>query len=321
MALMHEEAAPRLDIPVSLVKTLGELLENCRCLARYAVETDQLPASVDVKKLYQVRQKFEEREAISNEDFGFLVSVYEVLERRLGPVNVNTLLATEDTRDDAGRVQPSVARRYVRYLFTRTVLIILLVLSGHLIHLLFPVSITASNGTTDLQGISDAIWANPTLIAGLIAVYLIPFLYGALGADAFLLRETTHKLHTRQFDPRRIPENRARFLLGTLSGGVIVLFVSTDLIQTPETAFNVGGAALGFIAGFSTDFLFDALDRVIHAILPRRGGASSDVEDRRAEDELLQRYRHLMDEADSEEKKKILKVVVEDLEAKARYRS
>ena len=128
------------------------------------------------------------------------------------------------------------------------------------------------------------------------------------------------KLHTRQFDPRRIPENRARFLLGSLSGGVIVFFVSSDLLQSPSSIFNVGGAALGFIAGFSTDFLFDTIDRVINALLPRVSGSSKDLPDHRADDEVLKRYRHLMDQATDETEKKVLKSVVEYLEMRARGR-
>ncbi len=88
---------------------------------------------------------------------------------------------------------------------------------------------------------------------------VIPYLYGALGADAYILRETTQQLHTREFDPRRIPENRARFLLGTLSGGVMVLFVDDN------GAYALKGAAAGFLAGYSTDFLFNTIERMIKA--------------------------------------------------------
>lgn len=316
------DARGRLDSPLSLAEGLAELVESCRCLTRYAVETDQLPSSVDVKRLYKIRRKFEAGdEELSDDDFGFLVGVYETLERRLGPVNVDTLLATEDSVDQDGRIRPSLARRYVRYLFMRTLVIIALLLAGHLVHFLFPLTLTTTNDSEGIAAISAAIRERPILVAGLIAAYLIPFLYGALGADAFLLRETTRKLHMRQFDPRRIPENRARFLLGTMSGGVIVFFVSANVLDSPTSIFNVGGAALGFVAGFSTDFLFDAIDRIVNALLPRGSGGSSGLDDRRANDELLQRYRQRMDEAETPEEKEVLKGVVEDLEARARYRS
>jgi len=321
MALVRDLIAPELDAPVDLARTLEEILEDVRCLARYAVETDQLPASVDIKKLYKIRQAFEGGSQIDDDDFGVLVGAYQALERRLGPVNVDTLHATEDKLDENGKHVPSVARRYVDYLFTRTILIIILILSFHLIHFFFPAAPGETGAAETLEQSARMLASSSLSVIGLVAMFLIPFLYGALGADAYLLRETTHKLHTRQFDPRRIPENRARFLLGTLSGGIIVLFVSDDLLQMPTTVFQVGGAALGFIAGFSTDFLFDTIDRIIGAILPRVGSDHAPPEDKRAENELLRRYRRFMDEAENEDEKKVLKAVVEDLEARAKYRS
>jgi hypothetical protein len=144
-------------------------------------------------------------------------------------------------------------------------------------------------------------------------------MYGALGADAFLLRETTYRLHVRQFDPRRIPENRCRFLLGTLAGGVIVLFVTAEVMPTGQDAFPfvAGGAALGFLAGFSIDFLFGTIERIISAVLPRVVQTHAS-EDRRAEDELLHKYRRSMDDAKTDSDKKALKSIVEDLETRAR---
>ena len=203
---MPERSAATHHSPANLNEALSELLEDCRCLTRYAVETDQLPSSVDVKQLYNIRRGFDATREISDEDFGTLVSAYETLERRLGPVSANTLRATEDSADGT----KSLARRYVDYLFRRTILIISLVLSGHLIHFISPVVIPDKEGAQNLLQIQAALAVDPLMtVIGLVAVFLIPFLYGALGADAFLLRETTHKLHTRQFDPRRIPENRA----------------------------------------------------------------------------------------------------------------
>ncbi len=298
----------------NLQHSLEDLVNDVRCLARYAVETDQLPASVEIEKLYKINQKFEQKKSIDDHEFATLVESYQVLERRLGPVSATTLKATGDRVDADGKPIPSEARHYVNYLFSRTVFIILLILGFHIIHHYFPSteSITEplQNGTTAYQ----------TQFLGLIAVFLIPFLYGALGADAYLLRETTEKLHNRQFDPRKIPENRARFLLGTLSGGVIVLFVSEDILNLPGTVFEVGGAALGFIAGFSTDFLFDTIERIIGALLPKIGPSRhTGTIAQGGYDDLLRYYRRLMDEADSPDKKKVLKIVIEDLEARSRH--
>jgi len=280
-------------------ENLGNLLDDVGHLARYSVETVQLPASVDIEKIFEIRRKFEAGNSIDTKDFAELVRAYQVLEQRLGPVSASTLRATDDRTDFK-----SEASRYVNRLWWRTIVNIVLILSFHLIH---HISLLHPNSEW---------WS----FSGLISQYLIPFMYGALGADAFLLRETTHKLHLRQFDPRRIPENRCRFLLGTLSGGIIVLFVATEIApNSSETffPFAASGAALGFLAGYSIDFLFGTIERVISAILPKVVQTHM-AEDNRAEDELLHKYRRLLDESQSDSDKQALKSFVEDLEIRAR---
>ena len=107
-----------------------------------------------------------------------------------------------------------------------------------------------------------------------MSAYVIPFAYGTLGACAYLLRISERRLRMRDFDSCRIPEHRTRLVLGTLSGGMIVLFISADLLNAKNgggSAFVLVQGALGFIAGYSIDFLFDVIDRIIKAILPSGG--------------------------------------------------
>ena len=321
-------------------QNLQELTSNVRLLARYSVETGQLPASVDIEQLYTIQNRIWSGEELDQKDFGALVRSYQTLERRLGPVTVDTLKATERATSPDGTVTPSEAEQYVSWLWKRTVWSIALVLAFHLLHAVVihvaPETLgsllsTRIDQEPSAHTVIDQEPSAPTVpenylqmsiaLLGVITTYLIPFLYGALGADAFLLRETTHKLHLRQFDPRRIPENRARFLLGSLTGGVIALFVSDKLVSEtlPDAIFAVAGAAPGFLAGYSSDFLFQTLKRIIGAILPsHRGLREPSTEDRRAQDELLQRYRRMMDNAQDPDMKNFLKTVVEDLESRAR---
>lgn len=282
-------------IPVQKDERLMELVDDVRLLLRYSIESVQLPKAVDIEKIYEIRSKLSKGDSINQADFAVLVQSYEALERRLGPVSASTLRATDKVKDGK-----SAAERYVNHLWTRTLINIALILIFHLV--------------VHYQSLIWDIW-------GLIANFLIPFLYGALGADAFLLRETTQKIHLRQFDDRRIPENRARFLLGTLSGGVIVLFVSKALAPVDDMeslfVFDTAAAALGFLAGFSIDFLFGTIERIISAILPKVVQIHA-PEDRRAEDELLHKYRRMLDESEDSSASAALKDIVEDLEFRAR---
>lgn len=99
---------------------------------------------------------------------------------------------------------------------------------------------------------------------------LLPFSYGGLGACVFLLRSAHSNIHARTFDVRRKPEYFNRILLGTVAGGTITLFVNQVTTEEGET-IQLSAAALGFLAGYSTDFLFQTIERVINAILPKVG--------------------------------------------------
>ena len=62
---------------------------------------------------------------------------------------------------------------------------------------------------------------------------------------------------------------------------------------------------------------FSTIERIISAILPKVVQTHA-TEDRRAEDELLHKYRRIMDEEVDDSDKKAWKSIVEDLETRAR---
>jgi hypothetical protein len=97
---------------------------------------------------------------------------------------------------------------------------------------------------------------------------LLPWAYGALGSCAYLLRSAHYFIYQRSFDLRRKPEYFNRVLLGAISGGAIILFVNY-LVDEDGTVLHLSSAALGFVAGYSTDFLFNTIERVIAAIFPK----------------------------------------------------
>lgn len=99
---------------------------------------------------------------------------------------------------------------------------------------------------------------------------MVPFTYGGIGACAFLLRSCHQYIIKRQFNKAYIPEYYNRILLGMISGGSITMFAS-ELITDQGATIHLSAAALGFLAGYNTDFLFTTLERVIQAILPKIG--------------------------------------------------
>lgn len=58
-----------------------------------------------------------------------------------------------------------------------------------------------------------------------------------------------------------------------VAGGAIVLLVDNVTDGSTEVT-RLSTAVLGFLAGYSTEFLFQAIERVIAALLPRVGAES-----------------------------------------------
>lgn len=99
---------------------------------------------------------------------------------------------------------------------------------------------------------------------------LTPWAYGGLGSCIYLLRSAHSYIWQRTFDLRRKPEYLNRILLGTMAGGAIILLVN-NIVGDDGAVIQLSSAALGFLSGYSTDFLFNTIERVITAILPKVG--------------------------------------------------
>jgi hypothetical protein len=102
-----------------------------------------------------------------------------------------------------------------------------------------------------------------------LAQILLPWAYGALGSCAYLLRSAHYFIYQRCFDLRRKPEYFNRVLLGAISGGAIILFVDYLVDSDSGDTLHLSSAALGFVAGYSTDFLFNTIERIVAAIFPK----------------------------------------------------
>jgi hypothetical protein len=99
---------------------------------------------------------------------------------------------------------------------------------------------------------------------------LTPWMYGGLGACVYLLRSAHTYIYLRTFDVRRKPEYFNRILLGMIAGGSIILFAN-NIAGDDGTVIQLGSAALGFLAGYNTDLLFSAIERISNALLPKIG--------------------------------------------------
>jgi hypothetical protein len=140
---------------------------------------------------------------------------------------------------------------------------------------------------------------------------LLPYLYGGLGACIYLMRVTGQKFKERTFNPDRLPEHLNRLVLGSLAGGMIILFINEEGIE----GIAISTATLGFVAGYSIDFFFNVVDRVINAILPKVGldTLKKDMNVKKVK-LLIQRYKKKLSETQDTKEKAQLEKTITDLE-------
>jgi hypothetical protein len=198
---------------------------------------------------------------------------YASVSAALAPVTVETLRATDDTQGRkflGSRLPVSEARIWSRKLMILTALVAAFIL--------FSENVGRIMEDEDLATNTFGKWHDRWVVLAGILQSLTPFAYGSFGACAYLLRSCHEYIHRREFNPNYIPEYFTRLLLGGVSGAAILLF--TEAMATGDGALKISASALAFIAGYSNDFLFTFIERVIGALMPKTPNATSPAADR-----------------------------------------
>lgn len=99
--------------------------------------------------------------------------------------------------------------------------------------------------------------------------YVLPLLYGMLGACAYVLRslaiETRSLTYTEESDIRF----QLRIYLGALAGLAVAWFITEE--TAPGLLTTITPLALAFLAGYSVELVFAAMDALISAFSRDRG--------------------------------------------------
>lgn len=195
--------------------------------------------------------KVEQNETITAADAVKFELAYYDLARLMSPVTAETLRDTEGSGQFFGA---SPAQRFTWVLWFWT--------------LAFGIFIICGEWALQYMAVAadDSVYRGRRVLLEL----LVRPAYGGLGACVYLLRSAHTFIYQRTFDVHRKPEYLNRILLGTIAGGAIILFVN-QLVGEEGAVIQLSSAALGFLAGYSTDFLFNTVERVIAAILPKVG--------------------------------------------------
>lgn len=93
-----------------------------------------------------------------------------------------------------------------------------------------------------------------------IATYFLPLLYGLLGACAYIIRAVSVEIQQVRYSQETHTRFELRLFLGALAGLSVVWFVKPDDLQ-----ITIPTVALAFLAGYSVELVFVAMDRLVAA--------------------------------------------------------
>lgn len=285
-----------------------ELVNEAVLLAKYCLDHGLLSQPQVLERLL-ILQGLAEANKLSGKDISEIVELFDQATLIAGDVTPDSLQETEKVREGYWR---SRTGRHLLMLWGITGLIGLLIFLYSMLE--YRVSYFDLSPSEDVVD-NHLFWVRLQHYAS----FLVPFTYGALGACAFLLRDISQKLKARQFDASDIPQHWNRLIIGALSGGLIVMFVNQIPESGNSSAIQISEGALGFLAGYSIEFLFSTLDRILNALLPNRSESTTrptqNSQKAVKQHKLVNRYTDMIESTDDPVEKKVLEKVVRDLKA------
>lgn len=175
-------------------------------------------------------------------------------------------------------IEPATkARRSYRFVFYAALLMMLVVQGGFLIGSRLYGGDPATSGSTGLALLgADVLPETERAIINtfldFVATYLLPALYGLLGACAFVLRQLSEDVSTMRF----ADDSRVRYTLRLNIGLIAGLAVGWFIDPMGSGVANLSPLALAFVAGYGSDLLFAVMDRIVEAF---SGPPASDHDD------------------------------------------
>jgi hypothetical protein len=112
--------------------------------------------------------------------------------------------------------------------------------------------------------------------------YVLALLFGLLGASVHVMRDIHRRLDDFTLTRVLLSRYKTRLILGAVAGPFIGLFVNplegvtSSLNATPQLTNHLAGLALAFVAGFSVEVLFAALDRFTTLVSAVASGAQGE---------------------------------------------
>lgn len=97
-----------------------------------------------------------------------------------------------------------------------------------------------------------------TFVLVILQSYILPLLYGVLGASSFILRTLSQQIKNVTFSEENRVQNPVRISLGALAGIMVGFLLPTD--EATSFLGSVSPLALAFLVGYNIDFFFSIMD-------------------------------------------------------------
>lgn len=136
----------------------------------------------------------------------------------------------------------------------------------------FQNSIATEGGDISFRNTLLTTWAKQILQG--MSAYLLPLIYGLVGACAFVLRALSRQIRERTFSKTdSVIQFGLRLVLGALAGISIGWFLNSET-PSDHLVASLSPLALAFIAGYSVELVFTAVDKIISAFTGSGPGES-----------------------------------------------
>lgn len=125
---------------------------------------------------------------------------------------------------------------------------------------------------------ADRVVLHASRVLEVLQQYVLPLLYGWLGAMAYVLRTLGAQARARLYSIDEHINFSLRVWLGIVAGLAIGWFFRAgDNDETATAVGSISALALAFVAGYSVDILFTAMDRIVAAFssAPDKPGSST----------------------------------------------
>lgn len=126
----------------------------------------------------------------------------------------------------------------------------------------------------------------------------------ALGAVFYVLFTALNYVKDRTFDPRYNSIYVIRFVLGVLAGLILAIILGTPLFSKNTTISSLGPAVIALIGGFSTEAVYQVLQRFVDLLLTAVRGDDSGAAKAKAADAARKEFLKLAEDPDLSDKMK-----------------